>query len=591
MAEPTTPPSVFNPASGQLETPSSISTSDPSTSSSGGTTRKRLTDEQIEALAKVDAANAAVNAAASPAAPLDMRTGADVAADAASQDQSAQPAQTLRENGLVPVPAGQPNANMPYSSQDFAASTEGAGLVGGIKGPQTVQQATDENAVYQAQAQARIARETEERQQAIEAERQRRVDAGMQRLNQAAGEYEQKSKLTSYKEDHGMFHNILSALAVGMGAYGAAITHSPNFALEIINKEMDQDMERKKLAMESAFNKYKQAGMAPQQIEEWAKQQHANLLAKQQAQLATVEKLGAKSLAPFPQAQQAFLQAAAERKAKQAKDNLDFVKESTGLTNEFHTANEGQKRTVVNALGKGEEGKSAGQDVVAKSALEDAKANQKYLASLSDDEYKEITQQKERGTAAAEHNKKALQGGIVDRAGAKLSQGAYDATGGLIGSPASGYQAVKDVAGEDGEAFISRDQKATSAVVGLTNQKAAANPGALEELAKDKGASTAGLSRAEAMRRNAENIKILEAETDRLAKPLAKIEVNAAKREGRALPVAATAAPLSGKDLTKLSTKERKDYVDAKLTKPSSPDYPGAQAAIRQLEAKARGGR
>jgi hypothetical protein len=33
------------------------------------------------------------------------------------------------------------------------------------------------------------------------------------------------------------------------------------------------------------------------------------------------------------------------------------------------------------------------------------------------------------------------------------------------------------------------------------------------------------------------------------------------------LPVAATAAPLSGKDLTKLSTKERKDYVDAKGTK------------------------
>ena len=234
-------------------------------------TWKQLTSEQKDEWAKKIAADQEVNAAAAPSAPIDTRTPEDITADVASQDQSAQPAKMLQENGIIPVPAGQPHANIPYSSQDFNASTEGAGLVGGIKGPQTIQQATDENSAYQAQAQARVARETEERQQAIEADRQRRVDAGMQRLNQASAEYEQKSKLTSYKEDHGMFHNILSALAVGMGAYGAAITHSPNFALEIINKEMDQDMERKKLDMESAFTKYKQAGMAPQQIEEWAR--------------------------------------------------------------------------------------------------------------------------------------------------------------------------------------------------------------------------------------------------------------------------------------------------------------------------------
>ena len=316
-------------------------------------TWKQLTSEQKDEWAKKIAADQEVNAAAAPSAPIDTRTPEDITADVASQDQSAQPAKMLQENGIIPVPAGQPHANIPYSSQDFNASTEGAGLVGGIKGPQTIQQATDENSAYQAQAQARVARETEERQQAIEADRQHRVDAGMQRLNQASAEYEQKSKLTSYKEDHGMFHNILSALAVGMGAYGAAITHSPNFALEIINKEMDQDMERKKLDMESAFTKYKQAGMAPQQIEEWAKQQNTNLLAKQQAQLATIEKLGAKSLAPFPQAQQAFLQAAAERKANQAKVNLDFVKESTGYSKQASNIGEKQTSTTGQDVSKG----------------------------------------------------------------------------------------------------------------------------------------------------------------------------------------------------------------------------------------------
>jgi alpha-D-ribose 1-methylphosphonate 5-triphosphate synthase subunit PhnG len=160
-----------------------------------------------------------------------------------------------------------------------------------------------------------------------------------------------------------------------------------------------------------------------------------------------------------------------------------------------------------------------------------------------------------------------------------MSQAAYNVTGGLLGTPESGYQAVRDVAGEAGEAFVSRDQKATSAVVGLTNQKAASNPGALEELAKSRGSSAAGLSLAEARRRNAENVKVLEAETDLNAKPLARLDAVAAARAGTA-PKAPP--PKSGSELAKRVKslpKQDQDKANEALTmKKSNPDYEKAQA-------------
>jgi hypothetical protein len=196
----------------------------------------------------------------------------------------------------------------------------------------TQQQAQDRTNKFAKEEEARTAQATRDDLARLEVERQGRIDAAMKRMATAADEYEKKSKLTSYREDRPLINGILEAIAVGMGSYGASQTGSPNFALQIINKRMDEDMERKKLAMESAFNKYKQAGLAPDQIAAWAKGQNESLMARQTAQLNTIEKLGGAALSRFPVAEQAFKQATAERRQKQEQQHFERVKQLVGTT-------------------------------------------------------------------------------------------------------------------------------------------------------------------------------------------------------------------------------------------------------------------
>ena len=44
-------------------------------------------------------------------------------------------------------------------------------------------------------------------------------------------------------KERGTAGSILAAIAMGAGAFGAAITHSPNFAMDIINKSIDRDID------------------------------------------------------------------------------------------------------------------------------------------------------------------------------------------------------------------------------------------------------------------------------------------------------------------------------------------------------------
>jgi hypothetical protein len=464
--------------------------------------------------------------------------------------------------------AQQQGAPSGYTSQDFNASTEGAGLVGGIKGPQTIQQATDENAIYQARAQARIVRETEEHRQAIEAERQRRVDAGLQRLNQAAAEYEQKSKLTSYKEDHGLFHNILSAFAVGLGAYGGAITHSPNYALEILNKEMDQDMERKKLAMESAFNKYKQAGLYPQQLEEWAKQQHANLLATQQAQIATVEKMGAKALAPFPQAQQAFLQATAERKAKQAKDALDFMKEATAHTTEGHTTEEGAKRVTVNST-KGGEANTATDAAVAKANQEAAKRVLDLIKGTAPEDLDKLAKGAERAEIKSERIKGQMAKG---EAGQTLGEIRQD----YIGSPEGRYSAAENP--EQAE-LLSESRKVSQNIVRMTRKRASEEE--VVKGARNMDPMEPGIPNEERVRRATENKKLADAAAAGQGTGIAKIENRLAATAAQ--PAAPKGKAGQQRALMALPAADRAWATKAMTMKKGDPGYDKAQ---RWLSAK-----
>jgi hypothetical protein len=503
---------------------------------------------------------------------------------AASSGQAAVDATTAAAQGTTEAPPAPVVAPVPM------APPTGAGLSGEIPTGQTLPEQKDINAAALAATQKQLADDKIKWDAAINAEAARRTDDWNKEYAALKAKATSASNITTLKEDSSFMANFARAVAAGLGAYASIKGGGPNSAQHILDQEMSQDFERKKLRMSNAVEQMEKFGATRQMIDKFRDTEAAKLLADQSARLAQVNAATGVMLGRFPQAQMdakamiANKQAEVDAKAAEAaKDVGKRVHESGSAT----PATIQQSTMPGTAQLKAGESKTAGQAVIAKAALKSAKENQKYLNGLDEEEYAQVTQAYKRGQAAAEHNDEGFKGGVLRRAGAALSEGAYEATGGLVGTPASGFQAARLAGGEGAEGFISRDEKVTGAVVGLTNPRAAANPEALAKLAEKRGSAVEGISLEEARRRNAEHIKVLESETDRQALPLAKIEATAAQREGRA---PSPPAPVTGQQLTKLSPKERQDYVDAKRTKSDSPDYAGAQAAIRKLEKKAREG-
>lgn len=590
------PQPVFNPATNTLETPSSVTTSDPSTSSSQGASTRKLSKLGIanynEWRAAEEARLAAMNAEVGPTI---EDFDASMAANKANLHPEDQAAQLMAQSKLDALPD-------PFeSSQPNAYATVGGKPVAGVTAPDprqrqmTLAEVQDKTAAFKAEEEQRLVQQKAAEMQKIEEERARRSAEWLKQMDAAQAQYERDSKITSLHEDRSTLQNILSAFAVGLGAYGAGLTGGPNHAQQMLQFEMAQDLEKKKIKAEAALNKLRQVGASQAQIDSFAEHAQARLLAMQAAQLAQVDSHNQVLLSRFPQAQAQARQVVAAELAKVKDAQAKFAAEHTGTTADSRATNEGEKRTVVNSLGKGEEGKTAGQAVVSKNALEAARQNQHYLDSLDEEEFAKITQAFKRGEAAAEHTDEGFKGGALSRGAAALSEGVYDLTGGILGTPSSGFQAARLEGGEEAEAFISRDQKATSAVVGLTNPRAAANPQVLEQIAKKSGSAVEGISLEEARRRAREKVKVLESEVDRQAKPLAKIEANAAKRVAAAAPpqpatpqtqaTAQAEKKLTGKALTEIPEKLRALYTDAKRT-PAERRTPEQNATIQRTEAR-----
>jgi len=97
---------------------------------------------------------------------------------------------------------------------------------------------------------ADIAKEKRENallQQADNEEKMRQYDAAdaeAQKQIAQAQEAKRNFKFKDFWADKSTARRIGSALAVAFGAYGAAMTHTQNYALEILNKEMDDDHRR-----------------------------------------------------------------------------------------------------------------------------------------------------------------------------------------------------------------------------------------------------------------------------------------------------------------------------------------------------------
>jgi len=145
------------------------------------------------------------------------------------------PMESLEENGLDengnPLPPAQPPLGSPQAYSNAVESEKSA--VGAMAEPQAAAAST-----------AADVQGTEEGQlEALDAGTQAREDAFNQNYGTALAKLQsQQVDPFHWQKSIGPVGNIISALAQAMGAYGAAITHSPNFATEIINGYIDRDM-------------------------------------------------------------------------------------------------------------------------------------------------------------------------------------------------------------------------------------------------------------------------------------------------------------------------------------------------------------
>lgn len=361
-----------NPQTGQVAPYTSTVTQPVSSQTSGKSTKEMSPEARAQLRAWLDATDAQERAQAS-APPADTRTAADIAAEVASQEQSqialdrAQvaampdpfqppppPVGTVTTRGpdggmTVPLPAPPPEQpSRPFTSQEFAATPE-------MRGPQTLEAAKDEAAIYETQAKARLAKEQADSLAAQQAERARRQDAAMARINEAADQYQRLSD--KLFEEPSTFSRIMGAVAMGLGAYGSALTGSPNYAYEIIKTNQQRDLDAKKLKLQGALERMKAAGTSFENIDKWSKTQQERLMAISKAQIGAVDASVSRMLAPFPKAQQEWAQKAAELKAENAAKIANFVQSATGTTSTSGRSNEGVKVTTV----EGKEGGMGGR--------------------------------------------------------------------------------------------------------------------------------------------------------------------------------------------------------------------------------------
>lgn len=324
---------------------------------------KKVMDPEARAQMRawLDAQDAQEKAQASPTLPANP-TAADVDAAIKSHevsqrltdkaDLAAQPDPFQPPAAPIPTMGGRPAMSpaqaaqaTPQSRPDRPYTADETFATPQMRGPQNLAEATDEANAYKAQVQARLAKQQADELARIEADRQKRIADAMARSEAAAAQYA-KAGAALYEEPS-MFKRIGSAIALGFGAYGASLTGSPNFAMQILQNQQQRDTEIKKLRIEHAAKEMEMAGHSRQMVDDWAKQQEVHLATIQGAQLAALEADVTKRLAVFPQAQQAAAQKFAELKEKNAKDRFQAIQAATEGTTGGGRTNEGVKVTTV----------------------------------------------------------------------------------------------------------------------------------------------------------------------------------------------------------------------------------------------------
>ena len=175
------------------------------------------------------------------------------------------------------------------------------------------------------QAQNEIIQNAAKREQEIRQAGDELMKAELAAIDAQVKELESQ-KYEGYWSNKSVGSKILGALAIGLGAYGSALTGGPNNAFKIIEKAMDEDFNSFKENTATKIKAIQQSRLSADRKNALVKEQLLGLQAKREADLSVVEnKINALSL-KHPAHAEKLAKLQAELAQKKAESRLAFEK-------------------------------------------------------------------------------------------------------------------------------------------------------------------------------------------------------------------------------------------------------------------------
>lgn len=444
----------------------------------------------------------------------------------------------------------------------------------------------DANAAAAAEFAAKQATELRAQQDAEEKVRKAAIDDWMGKVKGYEDEYKKARKGVTEPEQKTFFTSFMQSLARGAGAYSAGILGGPNHASTILDNAEKLAFEKKKIELETAAERLKDAGARPAHIQKMYDEGMARFIAKQKTDMAELAAKSNALLAKFPTAQSEAQKMITAAQAKQAAEAATFAKGVGARRVESSTSTPAtMQTTVIPGSDKMKDGTSVSEAEGKKANYGDqivrAAKEIKAGPALTDSDLRRLNQNIMDMAAAAEQGTKSLVGAAKVQGMRALGLSPDSLTDGLP----KGKKAVAQ-AWLNGTGLVIRDQSGAAITIpeDLRNwQIKGPQPG------EGPGGYNRKLSNLEYEGNNM--LKMAGAEANRRLRGEVGAETKAYDYS-KARDNVPTAKPaptpnLIGREFKNLTKDEIEDYKYAK----DNPNDPASSAAIRKLEAKARGGK
>jgi hypothetical protein len=250
--------------------------------------------------------------------------------------------------------------------------------------PLTYAEAQDKVNAFNAENKAREQEMLRQKQEELQAQKLEAFEKVKTEIADAAAEHLKATESKTRFEEMGTFPKILRILGNAMGAYASIVAGVPNPVQAMIDSELRNDLEQKKMRIASTLERYKIQGAKPAQLQSLYEAQMKDALAKHQANVTQLDLTSQKILSRYPQAQQAAHMALSNADASAKKDIASFALTNSGRT----IQDEGRKVQTVEGKQPGRTGPSESEaklGLLGKSMKDELAAIRKAAPLTSDD--------------------------------------------------------------------------------------------------------------------------------------------------------------------------------------------------------------